>query len=347
MSHNTLRFSDKENALKQSLANNSKSNVLSTKSKNIPNNAENAINIRSNAKQANSVTGQRNHIQRVPLGGKDQNKAIPSLQRSQSSLHDNKQQRKKILLPKAPSLSKANSSLGFIHRSNRVQNDPLEKREQKDKLTNINSSIFNPDNAQRSKTLVQPHDTDSLVKHDLDNLNAFVSSPLNTTITPHTKQLDASNIPRRDLNRGNVDPIKRDFKQQRKKDDVLESKPDFKKLFEIHEDLIENEDSIEYVPHQEPQIPYHPHDVEPLDETDLEVFTKPNRITLTKDNEHEYSEILKNEMDLNFEEINLDDPRNFSFNYDENEIDAYNKEEIPDTDEVGLNANELDELLDF
>lgn len=349
MLYHNIRFSDKENALKQTQVNSSKPNALTTKSKNIPSNSENAFNIRSNAKQMNQTTGQRAPMQRVPLGGKDQNKAIPSLLRSQSSLNsgDNKHQRKKILLPKAPSLSKANSSLGFVHRSNPSTGEGSYKLPQNKKLADINDSIFNPDNAQRSKELVQPQDTDSLTKHITDTPTTPVGSPsLPSTFTPKTKLLDASNISHRDLNRNNVDPIKRDLKKSSKINEQKQAEA--KKSFQIHHDLIEDEDSIEYAPAKGPSLPYRPDDMDPLTETDLEIFSRPNGITLTEENEHEYPEIYQNEMDLNFQEIDLDDPTNFSFEYNDQDIEADDKdEEITDTKNIGLNVDELNDLLDF
>lgn len=349
MLYHNIRFSDKENALKQNQVNNSKSNALTTKSRNIPSNSENAFNIRSNAKQINQTAGNRGPIARVPLGGKDQNKAIPSLLRSQSSLNagENKQQRKKILLPKAPSLSKANSSLGFVHRSNPSTGESSYKPQQNNKkLADINKSIFNLDNAQRSKELVQPQDTDSLKKHITDAPTTPIGSPsLPSTITPKTQLLDASNIPHRDLNRNNVDPIKRDIKKSIKISEQNQQ-AEIKKSFQIHQDLIEDEDSIEYAPIKGPSVPYRPDDMDSLTETDLELFSKPNGITLTEQNEHEYPEIYKNEMDLNFQEINLDDPRNFSFEYDEQGIEADEKVD-EDTKNIGLNVDELNDLLDF
>lgn len=348
MLYHNIKFSDKENALKQTQVNNSKSNALTTKSRNIPSNSENAFNIRSNAKQINQNAGNRGPIARVPLGGKDQNKAVPSLLRSQSSLNagDNKQQRKKILLPKAPSLSKANSSLGFVHRSNLSTSEGSYKPQQNKKLANINKSIFNPDNAQRSQELVQPQDTDSLTKNITDAPTTPVGSPsLPSTITPKTQLLDASNISHRDLNRNNVDPIKRNIKKSNKINEQ-NKQADIKKSFQIHQDLIEDEESIEYVPVKGPSIPYKPSDMDSLTETDLELFSKPNGITLTEQNEHEYPEIYKNEMDLNFQEINLDDPKNFSFEYDDQDIEADDKVD-EDTKNIGLNVDELNDLLDF
>lgn len=348
MLYHNIKFSDKENALKQTQVNNSKSNALTTKSRNIPSNSENAFNIRSNAKQINQTTGNRGAIARVPLGGKDQNKAVPSLLRSQSSLNagDNKQQRKKILLPKAPSLSKANSSLGFVHRSNLSTSEGSYKPQQNKKLADINNSIFNPNNAQRSQELVQPQDTDSLTKNITDTPTTPVGSPsLLSTITPKTQLLDASNISHRDLNRNNVDPIKRNIKKSNKINEQ-NKQADIKKSFQIHQDLIEDEESIEYVPAKGPSIPYKPSDMDSLTETDLELFSKPNGITLTEQNEHEYPEIYKNEMDLNFQEINLDDPKNFSFEYDDQDIEADDKVD-EDTKNIGLNVDELNDLLDF
>lgn len=349
MSYNTIRFSDKENALKQSQVSNQKPNALATKSRNIPGGSENAFSVRSNSKQGNQVSGKARPIQRVPLGGKDQNKAIPSLLRSQSSLNsgDNKHQRKKILLPKAPSLSKANSSLGFIHRSNSTVYENSSKGQQKEKLADIGNSIFNPGNAQRAKLLVQPHDTDSLTKQVPDITTPVGSPLLLSTITPKTKQLDASNIPRRDLNRSNVDPIKRDLKKINKPNEQ-ELQADVKKSFHIHQDLIEDEDSIEYVPEKQDPLPYIPSDMDALTQADLEIFAKPNVATVTEENEYEYPEIYQNEVDLHFKEINLDDPTNFSFDDIDKDIEAEEvDQETTDIKNIGLNVDELNDLLDF
>lgn len=53
-------------------------------------------------------------------------------------------------------------------------------------------------------------------------------------------------------------------------------------------------------------------------------------------------------MDLNFQEIDLDDPTNFSFEYNDQGIEADDKDEqITDTKNIGLNVDELNDLLDF
>lgn len=275
---------------------------------------------------------------RIPLGGKNlnSNSGFPStLQKSKSTLQsDFKVQRKKILLPKAPALSKANSSLGFIHRPIENQPNPP-KKQQPQKLDTKDlkaSRFFHHQFSQRSKNLTGETETDSLVKKQIHQ-NLPPIGNLKDTLSENTSELHASNIPSQEIV---GDPLKG---QTKPKSHMLRDS--------LIDELAEDPNSIETLPPHKQQRPYTPIGMEPFSKDDLDFFSQPSRLSVTEDNHYEYEEIHKNEMRLKFKEIDLENPKNFGFQEEEEEeVNAKEKDQADDL-EVGLTTQELNDLLDF
>lgn len=278
---------------------------------------------------------------RVPLGGKDLNNsangAFPSLKRSQSTLNtefnnSSVLQRKKVtLLNKAPTLQKANSSLGFIHRA------PLDisKKESSSPKLDVNdalaSKLFNSGNAARSKEL-EGQSTDTLAKqqHSLQPQQEVSIPDIRNTFSSNTRSIHSSFIPTLEVN--NSDPVKGGKLN-------LASTLDETLL----EKLSEDPSNIETIPDRATRAYHIPLGIEPLNKDDLEFFSKPTRTAF--ENEHEYEEIHRNEVNLKFRDIDLDDPSNF--NFDEDKRVEPEEVEVEELKNIGLTAEELNDLLDY
>lgn len=337
-SFNPLHFADKENALKKPIhrKNDSLLNQVSNENK--------ISKYPGKTQQQNSARRTR-----IPLGGKDQNKAFPSLQRSQSNINQSThlkstpfslnrnvniniqpsqvqskpkfQDRRKVLIPKVPTLRKANSSLGFVHHQKNALSERLLKIKQANPLKN---DLF-------GKVQQSTSTTDSLTKKTTHQLPSI--SNLKSTISLKTNSLNASNINNRDLYRNDVDPIK---KIRGVATRII-----------IPQHLIDDENSIEIVPQKEPALPYKPFDMDSLSEDDLQAFSNSNPPKETKENKYEYPEIHQNEIKLKFEEIDLDNELIFDheeINEIENSVDLKDQ---PKLESVGLTVDELNDLLDF
>ncbi|CAK7897928.1 hypothetical protein CAAN1_15S03004 [[Candida] anglica] len=297
-----------------------------------------------NAQVRSKVPVRRTTGLRVPLGGKDSNRAVPSLHRSHSnSLEKSTQpQRKRILLPRggAPSLTKASSSLGFVHRPTTNLTGSAGGKSlklQNSKATSQLHSQF----ASRSKQLIDTPQTDTLVKSGPSTPSPSHSpmANLDDTFSPQTMQLHGSNIPRPFRSTG--DPQKRSKMTPPHLNDPLHA--------QILDDLSSDPSSVESIPERQPVISK-PYSLEPLSEEDLDFFALPNRLTVAQDESNEYEEIIhKNEMDLKFREIDLDDPQNFNFEDLRPVVSEPTGEEelVPELQGVGLSVDELNDLIDF
>lgn len=272
--------------------------------------------------------------QRVPLGGKDQNAAFPTLQRSQTAQTLGPRpsfpvQRKKVLLPRAPLLTKANSSLGIVHHRSLVNDRPLADRwmpAAKPQVNPFNNSLLH------KKNEPQPF-TDSL-ERVIDHTKAYSRSEvptLQSTFSRNLEKLHAKHKTSHDVNTNNVDPVKKAHAAARRKP-----------VLEIPQALIDDPESVELIPDAPLPVPYHPVDMEPSTASDLELFSHPHKFTVTLENEYEYPEVHQNEIKLQFREIDLD--RNLDFG--DEEMEEENDMDI-DSSRVGLNAQELNDLLDF
>jgi hypothetical protein len=344
MSTNHL-YSDKENVIKKM-----NHKILSTNT----NNAENEFRPK---KQPLQQSGQRRFV-RVPLEGKDQNKL--TLNKSQSSLNvptTDTLQKRKVLMPKVPTLTKATSTLGFIHKQGpTIPKQPISYMPtEKLSLQDLKTDDLNSQLAERSADLIEKHKiTDNLQKNESEEIREKIAD-LPSTITPQTNTLHASNIITHDVNINNVDPVKKSPKRgpvsqgfQANKTKKL-SAYDSAKQFAVCQELINNDYEIEYVPKKATPLPYTPADIEPLDQSDYEFFSKPTRnVQETSHN----PDIHQNELDLKFEEIDLDKILMYDFETEENKTFAIDENEFPldvdaaDIKEIGLSVEELEDLLD-
>lgn len=300
MSSFHLRFADKENSMKQVGGHHAKENSKLA----VQNDGE---NFKVSKKP---VSGPGPRRTRVPLSGKDQNKAFPNLQRSQSSVAQPvqplKQSRRRVLpSQKVPTLRKANSSLGFIHqKSFEVSSDPFSK-------VLLNHQL-------------QPKFTDSLVKKQ-DNSVPLPSIPsLASTLSTNTQALHSSNLPEI---LADVDPVKRSRGIS---------------LPAIPQHLIDDENSVETIP-EPTKLKYQPHDIAPLTEDDLKFFSQPSR-KVTDENRYDDPEFLQYEINSKFDEIYLDEELDFDREKENEEVDFDNQ---PNPDSVGLTITDLNDLLDF
>ncbi|KAK6202288.1 uncharacterized protein RJT21DRAFT_1698 [Scheffersomyces amazonensis] len=287
-------------------------------------------------------------IARVPLGGKSNNRAIPTLDKSHSSLtstntgtststntNTNTDHRTNIItrrvpvpLSKPPLLSKANSSLGFSHsvRSFEPKTISTIRRSERVILKKLNSKLAPP--------AVRTTFTDELVKKNQNqNQNpSHTQTPnLISTITSHTDKLHSKNKVIHDINYNNVDPIKRSRR-------IIPTIP--------HHGYNYNYDYIETIPPKEDPLPSNPIGLEPLNNEDLQFFSKSTRSVVTSENIQDYPELQQNEDALNFEELDLDS--NLSFDTMEQNISFDSESDLQDNSNgpLGLSAKELQDLLD-
>lgn len=264
---------------------------------------------------------------RVPLGGKDQNNAaLPALQRSKLSLNTTHVRQAKAPFAKPPALLKANSLLGFAHST--LQSVAAAPRSPKRRLEPKNwqaQKLLNHQHATRSKELQAAPVTDSLVKKQ-PKLLPVPSALLKDTLSPATDQLHASRLPAT-IRVG--DPTKSD-QELRAKSDLINAK--------LIEELSNDPSSVEMLPPK--QVKHQPPDgLEPLDQDDVDFFVKPTRTALTDENAYEFDEIHRNEVKLQFTEIDLDDSLNLQFGPEGSADES--------SGPVGLTTKELNDLLDY
>lgn len=367
-----MRFSDKENITRDFSINRDKDAATSANSNNAAmNNDENNIRLSNNKltqsrrKSLGRVPfGERAPLgERVPLGGKDRNMAVPTLSRSQTTIDrtdrtdHNPIGRQRMPMNKFPTMSRASSSLGFVHQSEQKRKEKEQEQQKQEQqqqqqqhdtqIKYSKNTIFNPTQANRSPDLLQHDlDTDSLRKQIIQGQRPKslpIDSSLPDTFSSNTAKLDSSNIPKRKLI--NVDPLKR-VKSNNSTSNALDDYIQDPSRYQLYQELINDEDSIEQGP-----VPVHKHSYtsidgpSPLSEEDLNIFNnKPlrtNRIVNDEfrhdhDNDHSHSD---SEMDLNLDLVNIDDT------LDENDMDT-NKQLDADK-ELGLNEQDLNDLLDF
>ncbi|KAK6462921.1 hypothetical protein DFJ63DRAFT_98982 [Scheffersomyces coipomensis] len=263
---------------------------------------------------------------RVPLGGKSNNQAIPSFDKSHSTLSitDKKNLIRRVPLAKAPLLSKANSSLGFSHplKEYKVIDPKLNtysKIDDKVVLKKLNNELTSP--SLNSVTTF----TDEVVKKE--NLPTHQHIPnITSTLSSNTSKLNSTNRINNDINYNNVDPIKKSHKPSLSLPAVF---PDY----------------IETIPQKHAPLPSYPVGMEPLDQQDLDFFSKPSRSEITNENRQDYPELLHNEDQLKFVELNLDS--NLSFDSFEQNISDADVDLQKDTGmSLGLSTKELEDLLD-
>ncbi|EGW31932.1 uncharacterized protein SPAPADRAFT_61034 [Spathaspora passalidarum NRRL Y-27907] len=302
-------------------------------------------------------------IPRIPLGGKNQNSNQFSLNRSQSSLGQKVPLARDTFRP--PSLVKSNSSLGFIpppsasshqitvqrdvpeiHSKQPVQQiKPLgQKSEIVTQAKPSLPEIKPQQSSQNKRVLLQPVKDDLAVKKPklesttrTDSLvkpQPIERQPLATTLeqtfSANTAKLHASNIIEDDINRNNVDPVK---KQPVNTRSGLKAFP--------------FGDEVEITPSVREFNPQYP--IEPLSETDLQFFSTPNT------SRSEFPEYNQHEMILNagIPDVSLD----MSFESDDSNIEHHdvnlgrieivdNVNNFDEDSELGLSIADLHTLLD-
>lgn len=237
---------------------------------------------------------------RVPLGSKELRK--PLLQKSQSSLNT-------FDRPTKPQLAKSNLVLGVTELKergedyhSRPKNAPFNlgsKNESRHKETidliaqnrgptqhNVGNDtpVSHSRGQQLSKASLAPEASASQYTDTLIKPNHPPRPPLETTlrdtITPRTQQLHAVNVIDRDLQRSNVDPVKKSIK----------TRP----AITVPQELIDDETSVETIP-QRPKEKYIPPDFREL----YDIPGGPSG----------YVPGVVGAM----EDIDLDDPENFGF----------------------------------
>ena len=261
---------------------------------------------------------------RIPLGGKNHNSNKLLLNRSQSSLNT-KPTTQGITNVKPPSLPKSNSSLGFSV----VLDQPTEQQKQlpqpfvvhneqvlpvkrkllqdtKDELSQNSKRVKLEKKESNANTF-----TDSLTK-PTQNVLAHVDD-LQTTISSKTDQLNSSNLTHNDINRNNVDPVKRNLR------------------LKAIDDLVEShwQDPIETIPET---VGAENNNGEQLEELDIKFFSTPNESFDIGDLDENH--LANNEQKLSLE-LDFEDESNVG--------------EIPVIEgideEIGLTSDDLDNLL--
>lgn len=253
---------------------------------------------------------------RVPLGGKDQNQAF-QLQRSKLFIPQNATVlRPRQALPKQPTLSKSNSSLGFTHQPSKIAPAANQFRN----ANPLKNERFPLEDAHRPRDLVPRFSTDSLKKQQPKLQPLPVT--LEQTLTHNTRQLHASNIVPSTQNR--ADPLKKGYQ-------ALEQEG----LDAIIEKLADDKDSVEIVPHRLPPMHDIPVGSSALEKEDLDFLRTgvrqiPKR-TFDEDLDISFDSTLEHEEDV---EANR-------------KLEAELASAVAPTGGVGLTAQELDDLLDF
>ena len=261
---------------------------------------------------------------RIPLGGKNHNSNNLLLNRSHSSLNT-KPTTQGVTNAKPPSLTKSNSSLGFSVALDQQTEQPKQfpqlfvvhneqvlsvKRkllqDTKDELSQNNKRVKLEKKESAANTF-----TDSLTK-TIQNALAPVED-LQTTISPKTDQLNSSNLTYNDVNRNNVDPMKRELRMKAIDD-----------LVELHW-----QDPIENIPETRG---CENNGGDQLDELDIKLFSTPTESVDAVDMNQNH--ISNNEQNLSLE-LEFGDESNVG--------------EIPIIDgideEIGLTSDDLDNLL--
>lgn len=291
-------------------------------------NQENVRVIQNKRPRPSSGPQQQKRV-RVPLAGKDQNLGFPTLQRSKSSVTNpnfsntpnviqNPIQRSlrpiSATLPKQPTLTKSNSTLGFTHKPASITLGNHNRNANPHK-----NNILPSEEAHRPQDLVPRFSTDSLKKAIHAPLPALTTS-LKDTLSESTQKLHANNVVNRDLYRHQGDPIK-------KPNSITGSAQD-----DLIERLADDPESVEFVAKQDLPEPKHV----PFGLTSF----------LTEDLEFIRTGIRKSQpptivLDLSFESTSDED------NIEDEEGNLALEEELMQSGLVGLSAQELNDLLEF
>lgn len=340
MSNHSIKFSDKENVTRDLSGINRGKSILGDENKTGASADKNSVaRLKADGIQRKKSIGRVPLGDRVPLGGKDRNIAVPTLSRSQSTLdrseftQSNNPRLKRLptsSTAKFPNLTRSSSSLGFIHQPRPKETDEI-------KLKHNKNTIFNPTRANRSPDLMQEDvDTDSLRKQIIQGSRGkslSIDSSLTDTFTDSTSKLSSEHVPRRRL--VNVDPMK---KGSHKADNntSLNKYLQEPSRYKLYQSLINDENSIEQGPVPVPKNDHIPIDgLLPLTEDDLDLFRNRSRKLRTPNQTSEGNQDDDN-IQLNFDDIDLEDL----------EMNDVEKAEESDK-ELGLNEQDLNELLDF
>ncbi|KAK6458752.1 uncharacterized protein RJT20DRAFT_123814 [Scheffersomyces xylosifermentans] len=285
---------------------------------------------------------------------------------------------RRILLPqKAPALSKANSSLGFIHHNKNINsfnnetptnnnsNTPTNlknstpswqklsewntkssetfQKRKVPKLSPLDSNILGAERASRSADLSETTNlTDSFQKRAAPpRVDSAPVPDLSSTFSAATATLHASNIVSRDINANNVDPIKKAPKQTPLRGLSLDK--NYIKAFGPEEDAFPDL-PIEFGPPKITPLESYPEGLEPLGEDDLEFFSKPNRTILTKENYYEHPDIKHAESIMQINESDLNPELSFGFEDDGEDQDDGSGMDM-ELSNVGLSIDEMKDLL--
>lgn len=197
-----------------------------------------------------------NKKQRVPLGGKDPNGAVPLLQRSTTSVQKPLLRPNSAPLLKQPFLTKSNSTLGFSH-ANTPTNAPSRglghsglTLAQVKNANPLKNDLFTGSLARREAELVPQLVSDSPRKSEpkaLPPLNVKLSD----TFSDATRRLHSSHLPVETVN-PDVDPIKglklnsRLIEQLADDEESIETVPEVKPLKDEPEDAL-NEDDLHFL----------------------------------------------------------------------------------------------------
>lgn len=314
-------------------------------------------NIKLRVKDSRSLSSS-SKLTRIPLGGKSQN-GLFTLNRSQSSLTNklSLETRQATALFQPPNLVKSNSTLGFGQSKPIVHTDiqhafqmPLLQQTQQQLKQKEENELNLISRATKKRVRLEPLNedlsyervkrmrvddlsnvTDSLLKQAIRGGLPVPDLPL--TYSRITNQLHVSNrIEIADVNKNNVDPIKR----------TLHNKP-------IFTDAQLDRD-IEYVPAVRETVKNYP--IEPLNEEDLLFFSTPNKVRVVEQGECELSDTAQDNdipeasaADLS---IDMDFDDTMSNNPTSQRIQRFvpGEEEALKEEELGLSIDELKDLLD-
>lgn len=287
-------------------------------------------------------------IARVPLGGKDQNKAIPSLQKSHSSINSGADKTKRTKVLSRPlTLTKAKSSLGFMHNDNLPSTEPkIRNNKQKKQVLVPPGDTLNAKHAERPSDLQLSNDTDDLIKNQLRVPTVPQGEHVNLkdTITSKTKALDVSNVPDGDELRF-LEPIKKN----RLKSAVQEKLLQMSSLVyhvKVPSYLVDDPSSIETVYPQNMKTINIPDDLDLFDiDDETEAIDRPR-------NDETKSDILANSNDL----IDVPSPDlgmlklNQSMSFDELnslETQGTHPEHTDTGSQLGIDEKDLIDMLDI
>ncbi|CCE85717.1 Piso0_005339 [Millerozyma farinosa CBS 7064] len=219
-------------------------------------------------------------IARVPLGGKDQNKAIPSLQKSHSSINSGIDNTKRTKVLSRPlTLTKAKSSLGFMYNDNLPSAEPKIRSNKQEKQVLVPpGDSLNAKHAERPSDLQSSNDTDDLIKNQSREPTLPQGEHINLmdTISSNTKALDVSNVPEGDELRF-LEPIKKNRSKSTVQEKLLQMSSLVDKV-EVPSSLVDDPSSIETV------YPRNTKTIHIPDDLDLFDIDMPQSDDIKKDN---------------------------------------------------------------